>query len=107
MAVVHPVALHLDRPRCRGSGRRRREFLADKVWLLGPGPSMTAMNPNQTPVHEMRADDVSFTEEARRIRGRAPDSRTPVVRLGQIVFFAAESRDARMLDAEDGCAVCL
>ncbi len=69
---------------------------------------MTAMNPNQqSRGHALCGDEVSFTEEARRIQGKALGGQASVVRLGQIVFFSSESGDAWMLDPEAGCAVCL
>ncbi len=68
---------------------------------------MTAMNSNQTRGYGVRGDEVSFTEEARRIQSKALGGETCVVRLGQIVFFSSESGDAWMLDPEDGYAVCL
>lgn len=70
---------------------------------------MTAinMNPNKTGTHVLRGDEVSFTEEARRIQSKALGGEACIVRLGQIVFFSTESGDAWMLDPEDGCAACL
>jgi SEC-C motif len=65
------------------------------------------MNPNHTHVHELHSGAVSFTEEARRIQGRALGGEASIVRLGQIVFFSTESGDAWMLDPADGYAVCL
>jgi len=68
---------------------------------------MTAMNPNQTRGHGLRDDEVSFSEEARRIQSKALGGQASVVRLDQTVFFSTESGDAWMLDPEDGYAVCL
>jgi hypothetical protein len=65
------------------------------------------MNPNQTRGHGLRGDEMSFTEEARRIQSKALGGQASVVRLDQIVFFSTESGDAWMLDPEDGWAVCL
>jgi hypothetical protein len=45
------------------------------------------MNPSRTRVDELHGDDVSFTQEARRIQRGALDGRASVVRLGQIVFW--------------------
>jgi len=68
---------------------------------------MTAINPNQTRGHGLRSDEVSFSEEARRIQSKAVGGKACIIRLGQIVFFSTESGDAWMLDPEDGYAVCL
>ncbi len=58
-------------------------------------------------IQELRRDDVSFTEEARRIQQKALEGEASVVRLGQIVFFSTETGDGWMLDPEEGNAVCL
>jgi hypothetical protein len=68
---------------------------------------MTALHSKTTRARALSGDDVSFTEEARRIQGRALEGQACVVRLGQVVFFSTESGDAWMLDPEDGYAACL
>ena len=68
---------------------------------------MTAMNPNQARGHGLRGDEMSFTEESRRIQSKALGGQACTVRLGRIVFFSSETGDAWMLDPEDGYAVCL
>jgi hypothetical protein len=68
---------------------------------------MAATYPMQDRIHELRGDDVSFTEEAHRIQQKALGGEASVVRLGQLVFFSTETGDGWMLDPEDGNAVCL